>query len=88
MCVAGYRRHAELLMSSFTWGSHFLDLNKRFLDLYVSVPTGQAMKKLKEQQEEEMLREKQKKERQKAAGDAGYSSVYRTIEVSASTNEA
>ena len=61
-CIAGYRRHAELVLSSFTWGPHFLDLNRRFLDRYATVPSGAEMKALKLQQEAELLKEKTSRE--------------------------
>lgn len=84
--IAGYRRHAEMLLSSFTWGAHFLDLNRRFLEVYVTVHTGQDMRKLKEQQEAAILLQKTEKEQKKLDQDGGYASIYTTIGV-ASSNE-
>ncbi|CDI87282.1 Probable ribosome biogenesis protein TcasGA2_TC003119, related [Eimeria praecox] len=78
--IAGYRRHAELVLSSFTWGPHFLDLNKRFLDRYVSVPSGAEMKALKLQQDAELLKEKTNRDSEKANNTKGYSSIYAEIE--------
>ncbi|OEH74953.1 putative ribosome biogenesis protein [Cyclospora cayetanensis] len=78
--IAGYKRHAELLLNSFTWGAHFLELNKSFLDVYASVPNGQAMKKLKDRQEAEMLQKRAEKEAHKRNDNTDYSAIYTTVE--------
>ncbi|KAL8450570.1 hypothetical protein Emed_002442 [Eimeria media] len=79
--IAGYRRHADLLLSSFTWGAHFLVLNERFLKLYVPVSNGQAMRALKEQQEQQLQQEAAAAARQKQSNTQGgdYAAVYSAV---------
>ncbi|KAL8430225.1 hypothetical protein ACSSS7_006055 [Eimeria intestinalis] len=79
--IAGFRRHADLLLSSFTWGPHFLSLNERFLKLYVPICDGRAMRVLKEQQEQQLQQEAAEAARQKQSetrkGD--YAAVYTAV---------
>ncbi|CDJ62089.1 Probable ribosome biogenesis protein TSR3, related, partial [Eimeria necatrix] len=78
--IAGYRRHANLLLQSFTWGPHFLELNSSFLERYTRVSSAAEMKALKLQQEAEMLAKKVQKEEDKAANQKGYSAVYTDLD--------
>ncbi|KAL8273077.1 hypothetical protein Esti_002998 [Eimeria stiedai] len=79
--IAGYRRHADLLLSSFTWGPHFLVLNERFLKLYVCVSSGQAMRALKEQQEQQLQQQAAAAACQKQSETQGgdYAAVYSAV---------
>ncbi|KAL8436244.1 hypothetical protein Efla_003774 [Eimeria flavescens] len=78
--IAGYRRHADLLLQSFTWGPHFLSLNASFLSTYMRAADGQQMKALKEQQEAELQQQKTDKTHKKSKAQShDYDAVYSAV---------
>ncbi|CAI4227843.1 unnamed protein product [Auanema sp. JU1783] len=62
--IVGYEEAASKLMTAFTWGPHFIELNKELLDMYASCTSSEEViekqNKFLERAEQDALEEKNK----------------------------
>lgn len=87
LCVSGFKRHADLLLSSFTWGPHFLELNAQRFAAYRSVSSAQQMKALQQQQAALLQQQRQHRDARKQQADCSYDAVYTQVEASPDTRD-